>query len=300
VQRGIFKLKLCKKRAIAIHLDNIVRSSKKDAMGDHDFPVTCLSSWPHDNDVRDVVPHYYGCLGRDQEHFFSSLPPHKQDLVRKYRHDIGQARRNFENDPDGQVLVSQFQALLAAWRTARRWRPQSPLASEGGGVGTSSRLRRDTRGHGYNVNSQWFRNSLPHTHPLFDDKFPDQTVPLDDLLYNLNPKENPLMEPCPENMIRYFHFPANNMSWLEVSVIIQTKRILILSLITKEAIARYFHEEVPNFNDGRPMNRSKTYKVLQHEFWKGQRHVPGNSATTDQTIKPICEVLLKGELLLFR
>lgn len=42
--------------------------------------------------------------------------------------------------------------------------------------------------------------------------------PLNDILYKK--QSNPLMEECEENSIRYFHFPANNMRWVEVSNIL--------------------------------------------------------------------------------
>jgi hypothetical protein len=56
----------------------------------------------------------------------------------------------------------------------------------------------------------------PYDHPALEDKFPNQKVPLS-LLLEDSPKENPLMWKCEEDMIRYFHIPANNMSWVEVS-----------------------------------------------------------------------------------
>ena len=46
--------------------------------------------------------------------------------------------------------------------------------------------------------------------------FPNQKILMDEILNEEN--DNPLMEPCPENTIRYFHFPTNNMSWVEVFI----------------------------------------------------------------------------------
>ena len=46
--------------------------------------------------------------------------------------------------------------------------------------------------------------------------FPNQKILMDEILNEEN--DNPLMEPCPENKIRYFHFPTNNMSWVEVFI----------------------------------------------------------------------------------
>jgi hypothetical protein len=61
-----------------------------------------------------------------------------------------------------------------------------------------------------------FKDSKKHTDPDYPEKFPDQKIPLDDLLYREDKATNPLMKECPPNMIRYFHLPANNMSWVEV------------------------------------------------------------------------------------
>jgi len=51
----------------------------------------------------------------------------------------------------------------------------------------------------------------PYNHPTIGGVFPNQDIPLSLLLEN-NPAKNPLMWKCEENMIRYFHMPANNMS----------------------------------------------------------------------------------------
>lgn len=48
--------------------------------------------------------------------------------------------------------------------------------------------------------------------------FPDQRIPVEDLLSAIPEKikSNPLAQRCGENTLRYFHIPANNMSWVEV------------------------------------------------------------------------------------
>jgi len=59
----------------------------------------------------------------------------------------------------------------------------------------------------------------PYSEPrLGDGKFPDQKVPLSCLL-SKDKKKNPLMWKCEDGMIRYFHIPANNMTWIEVGAI---------------------------------------------------------------------------------
>lgn len=45
-------------------------------------------------------------------------------------------------------------------------------------------------------------------------EFPNQKIALKDILDN--PDNNPLSEKRPNDEVRYFHFPSNNMEWIEV------------------------------------------------------------------------------------
>ncbi|RYO94597.1 hypothetical protein DL762_000489 [Monosporascus cannonballus] len=81
-------------------------------------------------------------------------------------------------------------------------------------------------------------------HPKYDGEFPNQKISMHEILNE--PNENPLMEDCPQDCIRYFHFPANNMSWIET------------------AIARYYKEDPKPIDDRKPYdpNARKTEKLL--------------------------------------
>lgn len=46
-------------------------------------------------------------------------------------------------------------------------------------------------------------------------KFPNEKISIEDILGDSD--ESPLSIPCEKNMVRYFHFPSNNMKWIEVS-----------------------------------------------------------------------------------
>ncbi|KAL2070267.1 hypothetical protein VTL71DRAFT_13293 [Oculimacula yallundae] len=65
--------------------------------------------------------------------------------------------------------------------------------------------------------------------------------------------DNPLTAKCEPNTIRYFHFPSNNMQWIE------------------EAIARYYGEASPGKSDySRHRNdRTKASNILCRQFWNG-------------------------------
>lgn len=61
----------------------------------------------------------------------------------------------------------------------------------------------------------WVGTDYPQSpHSEYSGHFPNQKIPVDKILDKQ--KNNPLMEDCPKDHIRYFHFPTNNMSWIEV------------------------------------------------------------------------------------
>jgi hypothetical protein len=67
-----------------------------------------------------------------------------------------------------------------------------------------------------NANMILFKDSKKYTDKTYPDEFPNQKIPIDELLYSEDRARNPLTKECPGGMIRYFHLPANNMSWVEV------------------------------------------------------------------------------------
>lgn len=76
---------------------------------------------------------------------------------------------------------------------------------------------------------------------------------LQNVLYDRD--TSPLVQTCDKNIIRYFHFPANNMLWVE------------------EAIARYYGEERGEYNYRKAPNyREKMSNILCREFWTAQQH----------------------------
>lgn len=68
---------------------------------------------------------------------------------------------------------------------------------------------------GLQAGAVYFKNGEPYSHPRLHGSFPDQMTPLADLLAKDGDK-SVLKEPCEEGMLRWFHIPANNMSWVEV------------------------------------------------------------------------------------
>jgi hypothetical protein len=76
--------------------------------------------------------------------------------------------------------------------------------------------------YGFKACAMYFKKSdagwdpLTYDHPKFlPGKFPNQKLLVHNLLEDRD--SNPLSEPCPADQLRYFHFPTNNMRWIEVS-----------------------------------------------------------------------------------
>ena len=178
-------------------------------MGDHDYPATCLSSFEHGNDVRDVVLHYFGCLREsEREAYFNTLLPHKQHRIEQERARIRDQRALFEAEDRTKDLVRKFKNSLGHFFPRRRGTPESST--------NSVKLSKDNAWE-MNAYALFFRNSERYSDPNCTDRFPNQKVPVKDLLYNEDKNTNPLMRDCEENEIRYFHLPGNNMEWVEVS-----------------------------------------------------------------------------------
>jgi hypothetical protein len=244
------RIELATKLISAIYSKPIEQQSA--IMGDHDSPGTCLSTVPHGppfrQDVRDVLLHYFGCLRGDgkrdenknllptrklneaetatevkrlceeyqRQAFYNSLPLYKQQRIDEEKRRIGDLRALFENDDNNRGLVKRFRTSLNAW--LRR-----PLETERGTLPDEKKLCKENA-FGLSGYMMFFENKEGGTtsgytgvkDEAFPEKFPNQKIPLKELLYNTDPGTNPLMKPCKDGMIRYFHLPGNNMEWIEV------------------------------------------------------------------------------------
>lgn len=87
------------------------------------------------------------------------------------------------------------------------------------GCGEKPGAGRETKSvyKGVNAGVVYFQNGLPYSHPKAAGSFPNQTLPVAELLSH-QAGSSLLMEPCKDGMIRWFHLPANNMAWVEASV----------------------------------------------------------------------------------
>lgn len=184
-------------------------------MSNDSAPRMCLSAEKHDERVLDVVLHYFGCL-RASEHqeFFANLPQRSKRRVVEEKLRIRRLISYFEARPktEGGESLKELKASVATWRAfhQRRDPGQSqawPLADR----------MDDSVDFDVKASMIYFKKFRPYTVPEIDNVFPNQKLSVRDLLSD-NAKKNPLMQPCDDDTVRYFHFPANNMVWIEVRI----------------------------------------------------------------------------------
>ncbi|KAK4135800.1 hypothetical protein BT67DRAFT_261272 [Trichocladium antarcticum] len=133
---------------------------------------------------------------------------------------------------------------------------------------------------GIQAGAVYFKDGEPYSHPKLHGSFPDQTTPLLDLLAKDGDKSM-LMVPCEEGMLRWFHIPANNMSWVE------------------EAIARHYNEERPVRGDlfEKPKRNPKTHDILRRAGWRGHSRegIDQHGAPHTRQLESGCEILKTGQ-----
>jgi hypothetical protein len=209
----------------------------------------CKSDFLHG--PRDLYSHFFGCLRTsEREDFLQCLPERSRARIQEEEHHVAQLRSIFEarQDTEEGRLLRRHKQSLRRWREVARLKtgPQSPPQNvPNGHLPTNGEPPEDDpvddelqpgykNRHAKSINSKtyiqeasqdvdiyaqvmFFKNSAPHTIDDFlPEEFPDQKMPLKRLLYDENPEGNPLLRPCSEDMIRYFHVPANDMKWVEV------------------------------------------------------------------------------------
>jgi hypothetical protein len=178
------------------------------------FPSTCLSTERHDNRVLDVTLHYFGCLkASEHEAYFASLPQKSKRRIVEEKLRIRCLRTHFEARPKTEkgATLKKFKSSLSEWRKLNlRGDPEPERSQPLDGVQDVS--------VDYDIKASmiYFKNSRPFDVPGVDSNFPNQKIAVSELLCD-EEENNPLMRPCDDDTIRYFHFPANNMIWIEVS-----------------------------------------------------------------------------------
>lgn len=239
-------------------------------------PTTCLSDRPHDQRVSDPAIHFNGCLRASRRvKFYKSLPVESQERIARVNQKIFELRHRLETTEQESTAGSalrRFKQSLAQWRNASG-RPQdlSTVPSQ-----TAAAVHHEPEDFLNHIKApvMYFRDGQAVDHPDVPGTFPHQKVTMADLLSG-DASRNPIMQRCDDNVVRYFHLPANNMVWVE------------------EVIARYYREERPDSNNTFLTSRSrrpttKTEMLLRPEFWQGQQNYESDSEIHARHMRPFC------------
>jgi len=203
----------------------------------------------HGSTIEDGVLHFFACLKfSEREEYLGSLQgTDKLELKQRIVDELARAtrlRNIFEAEglktENGKLIRSFKATLYQRFPRTRSHATQEvpPNAQATQGATTESKRLEDEVADvvlgDLRANVIYFKrrskDSHPHPydHPELEDTFPNQKVPLG-LLLEDNPK-NPLMWKCEEDMIRYFHIPANNMSWVEVRLSLEICSLVLINL----------------------------------------------------------------------
>ncbi|EAQ83492.1 hypothetical protein CHGG_09896 [Chaetomium globosum CBS 148.51] len=255
-------------------------------MPHHTPPATCLSNRPHDNRVSDAAVHFNGCLPTSRlGRFYESLSPESQQRIVRINEKIASLRDRLETterDSTAGARLRDCKRAMAQWRAATgRPSPSYTATSKPGPASRSETPGTPAFGganHPADIHTKAsvmsFKNGQPCDVPGLAKTFPNQKISMADLLCE-DETRNPIMKPAQDGAVRYFHLPANNMAWVE------------------EVIARYYHEKRPEAGGlfhqyGSRGPESKTERVLQPGYWRGQQNFDADSEVHARHMRPFC------------
>ncbi|KAI0126573.1 hypothetical protein BJ170DRAFT_684158 [Xylariales sp. AK1849] len=209
-----------------------------------------------------------------------SMDPNEQHLITK----IDESREKWRHCEE----YTRNIAMVGIWRTNILGKPprnQEVPSSAGTAERTPYTPEKDT-----NVGIVHFEgNQISKSAEVVNDRvwgsFPDQKTTVENLLYDQRSQEDYgrkhglLYKDRPEHQerLRYFHFPSNNMAWVE------------------KAIAQYFGQRQADYEamhrDFRNQQRNETYDILRPSYWRGQFHGGLNAPAHARYMRPGCEAI---------
>ncbi|KAI1346033.1 hypothetical protein F5Y01DRAFT_322383 [Xylaria sp. FL0043] len=272
---------------------------------------SCLSAEPHENDIRDPLLHYLGCieiykreeflngntdiwqkelkhqeklLNEDAKGTVENMKNSWHDTIEKEMRRISFLRHTLSNDEHDKELVHDVEDSYEKWKVSiqykeniskvRQWRKE---------LGKVNSVKGREFHHSKEAYAPEKDISVPVIH-LKDHKGSD-TNEKETHIRGKFPNQKTTIEELlgrkmPEleaNSVRYYHIPSNNMTWAE------------------EAIAKYYGNEKPDLEAiqrqmSRPQ-RNSTYMILQERYWRGQLHGDANSPPHARYMSPMCETV---------
>ena len=181
----------------------------------------------HESSIEDDLLHYFGCLRFDERPKVFKRPKGKEtDKLRQRiveeKTRTSRLRATFwvegSKTPNGRLVtrykITRSLLFPSVGRSQSEASPQASLPS----AQPSQKHPGD-----YNINLDdlnanviYLNDAWPYDHSDFlDEKLLNPKIPLAPLLKN-DKSNKPLMWKCEDNMIRYFHLPANNTDWVKV------------------------------------------------------------------------------------
>ncbi|XMA07793.1 hypothetical protein WAI453_000584 [Rhynchosporium graminicola] len=183
-------------------------------------------------------------------------------------------------DADAAALIKDPLTHLIE-KVTNRFKPKEeiilkPKLERQATVDTSRDFKLPEDSYGISVHKLTLRQ--PDTCPSSYMSYDTDRYPLKEVLLAGN--RNPLTKACEPNTIRYFHFPANNMHWIE------------------EAIARYHDEPTPGeFNYRQHDNYcKKSSNILCRQFWTSLQHGGVYDPVHARHMRSHCSLITPGKL----
>ena len=199
-------------------------------------PVTCLTRNFH-SFIKDPILHYSGCLDEgSRRSYLESLEEDEKALIQEAEQRRDRILFNLRNEPEAKERIDALSGLMCEFRKLCRQKKQVDKAQKSRSltytpvshtldstrpsiITSTEAIGSDVVGtleDGFDSSVVYFKDGQPYSDPELPGEFPRQHISLSALLFKRG-KSNPLMGQCKEGMIRWFHIPANNMQWVEVS-----------------------------------------------------------------------------------
>ncbi|RAL60755.1 hypothetical protein DID88_009860 [Monilinia fructigena] len=207
---------------------------------------------------KDYAALFLRCRYNRRDKLKQGLSKDHQQQIQWEENRIAELRGVFSAQERNNLLLSELTNLKRKWQgqAVINWGYRVNVTREMELSGESAIPKKsipDDSGYGFSVSKITLSRrkdhlSLSEKAPSFD-SYKIKKYSLTEVL-EPNPGDDPwklhTTENEPVEMIRYFHFPANNMQWIE------------------KAIRRHYKET--------PDNQPQTSKILSRELWTGQQH----------------------------
>jgi hypothetical protein len=288
--------------------------------------------WKH---CRDAPNTYLSIRFNTREEFMRQLKKLDHKKQNRVQHEIDrieETRLRFENYPDKKGMLDALRASQRAWRDEvvesiddyieetinkdddkhqqrhlallRRLERTWPLSEKENHQSDDDHERRPKTpepDHGFKACAMYFRPAgdrgwvgTSAKHENFIGNFPNQKIAVHQLLQHK--EDNPLTR-NEGDCLRYFHFPANNMSWVEASH--QAYPTTWDSTDSnQQAMARFYDEPDIVHDDYKQQSKmTRAERLLCREFWRGQLHGSGSKAPVHaRHMRSRCSVIPRGKL----